>query len=108
MTHDLDTLYTICDRVAVLSDKHVLAADKLDVVEAIEDPGCRHIFTDLAGVQLNRQIRQADSRPRRPIDGTTRTPCIDRLVHNPGGRRGIALRVMAGQGLARPSSATTP
>ena len=34
MTHDLDTLYTICDRVAVLSDKHVLAADKLDVVEA--------------------------------------------------------------------------
>ena len=39
VTHDLDTLCTICDRVAVLSDKHVLAADKLDVVEGIETLG---------------------------------------------------------------------
>lgn len=33
ITHDLDTLYTICDRVAVLADKRILVADSLDVVE---------------------------------------------------------------------------
>jgi phospholipid/cholesterol/gamma-HCH transport system ATP-binding protein len=44
VTHDLDTLWTICDRVAVLSDKHVLAADKLDVVQAIEDPWVQAYF----------------------------------------------------------------
>ena len=25
VTHDLDTLYAICDRIAVLVDKHVIA-----------------------------------------------------------------------------------
>ena len=29
VTHDLDTLYTICDRVAVLAQKRVLAVDTL-------------------------------------------------------------------------------
>ncbi|MEZ5461049.1 ABC transporter ATP-binding protein [Dokdonella sp.] len=33
ITHDLDTLYTICDRVAVLAEKRILVADSLDVVE---------------------------------------------------------------------------
>src|SRR5699024_12345515 len=32
-THDLDTLSTICDRVAVLSDKHVIVNDRLANVE---------------------------------------------------------------------------
>src|SRR5690554_7785063 len=30
VTHDLDTLYTACDRVAVLSQRRVLVADRLD------------------------------------------------------------------------------
>lgn len=38
VTHDLDTLYTICDRVAVLSNKHVIINDSLDVVENFDDP----------------------------------------------------------------------
>src|SRR5690606_37531486 len=33
VTHDLDTLYTICDRVAVLSGKRVMVADTLATVE---------------------------------------------------------------------------
>ncbi|MEO6689199.1 MAG: ATP-binding cassette domain-containing protein, partial [Dokdonella sp.] len=33
ITHDLDTLYTICDRVAVISQKRVLVADTLAKVE---------------------------------------------------------------------------
>jgi phospholipid/cholesterol/gamma-HCH transport system ATP-binding protein len=44
ITHDLDTLYTICDRVAVLSQKRVLVADTLDVVERSDDTWVRDYF----------------------------------------------------------------
>lgn len=44
VTHDLDTLYAVCDRVAVLSQKHVLVADRLSVVEATDDPWIREYF----------------------------------------------------------------
>lgn len=44
ITHDLDTLYTICDRVAVLSQKRVLVADALDKVERFDDAWVRDYF----------------------------------------------------------------
>ena len=44
VTHDLDTLYTICDRVAVLSQKRVLVADSLEVVAATDDAWIREYF----------------------------------------------------------------
>lgn len=44
ITHDLDTLYTICDRVAVLSQRRVLVADKLSVVENFDDPWVHDYF----------------------------------------------------------------
>ena len=44
VTHDLDTLYTICDRVAVLSDKRVLVAASLDVVEASDNAWIQEYF----------------------------------------------------------------
>ena len=44
VTHDLDTLYTLCDRVAVLSQKRVLVADTLDVVAATDDPWIQDYF----------------------------------------------------------------
>lgn len=44
VTHDLDTLYTLCDRVAVLSQKRVLLADRLDVVAATDDPWIHDYF----------------------------------------------------------------
>lgn len=44
VTHDLDTLYATCDRVAVLSQKRVLAADTLERVAAIDDPWIREYF----------------------------------------------------------------
>lgn len=37
VTHDLDTLYTVCDRVAVLSQKKVLVAGPLNEVAATDD-----------------------------------------------------------------------
>lgn len=44
ITHDLDTLYTACDRVAVLSQKKVLVNDTLDRVAATDDPWVQEYF----------------------------------------------------------------
>lgn len=44
VTHDLDTLYSSCDRVAVIAHKRVLVADTLAVVEATDDPWIRDYF----------------------------------------------------------------
>lgn len=44
VTHDLDTLYTSCDRVAVLARRKVLVADRLDAVAATDDDWIRDYF----------------------------------------------------------------
>ncbi len=44
VTHDLDTLYTTCDRIAVLADKRVRVAGPLEVVTAADDPWVREYF----------------------------------------------------------------
>lgn len=44
VTHDLDTLYAICDRVAVLSERRVLVADSLDVVQDVDNAWIHEYF----------------------------------------------------------------
>ncbi|RDB43038.1 ATP-binding cassette domain-containing protein [Halomonas sp. DQ26W] len=44
VTHDLDTLYTTCDRVAVIADKRILVAADLATVEATDDDWIREYF----------------------------------------------------------------
>ncbi|RIY41706.1 ABC transporter ATP-binding protein [Neopusillimonas maritima] len=44
VTHDLDTLYTLCDRVAVISQKKVLVADTLSVVAEVDDAWIQEYF----------------------------------------------------------------
>ncbi|MBH3426569.1 ATP-binding cassette domain-containing protein [Pseudomonas alkylphenolica] len=44
ITHDLDTLYTITDRVAVLSQKKVLVAGPIAQVEDTDDPWIHDYF----------------------------------------------------------------
>ncbi len=44
VTHDLDTLYAICDRVAVLADKRVVATDTVQALERSEHPWIREYF----------------------------------------------------------------
>jgi len=44
VTHDLDTLYAVCDRVAVLSQKTVRIADRLDVVTRQDDAWIQAYF----------------------------------------------------------------
>ncbi|PJJ98663.1 ABC transporter ATP-binding protein [Lysobacteraceae bacterium NML91-0213] len=44
ITHDLDTLYAICDRVAVLADRRVLAIGPLSEVERVDHPWVQSYF----------------------------------------------------------------
>jgi phospholipid/cholesterol/gamma-HCH transport system ATP-binding protein len=44
VTHDLDTLYAACDRVAVLAEKRVLATGPLDAMPDIDHPWVREYF----------------------------------------------------------------
>ena len=44
ITHDLDTLYAICDRVAVLADRHVTAIGKIDELLAVDHPWINEYF----------------------------------------------------------------
>jgi phospholipid/cholesterol/gamma-HCH transport system ATP-binding protein len=44
VTHDLDSLYAICDRVAVLVDKHIAVYDSLDVVAKYDHPWVQEYF----------------------------------------------------------------
>jgi phospholipid/cholesterol/gamma-HCH transport system ATP-binding protein len=49
ITHDLDTLYTICDRVAVLADRRVIAAAPLAEIERLEHPWVQDYFNGPRG-----------------------------------------------------------
>ncbi len=44
ITHDLDTLYAICDRVAVLAEKKVVAVGTLPEIERLQHPWVREYF----------------------------------------------------------------
>ncbi len=49
ITHDLDSLHAICDRVAVLAHQRVIVADTLDKVERFDDPWIRDYFQGARG-----------------------------------------------------------
>ena len=44
ITHDLDTLYAICDRVAVIADRKVVAAAPIAEIEQLDHPWVREYF----------------------------------------------------------------
>ncbi|MGY0618368.1 ABC transporter ATP-binding protein [Lysobacter sp. A378] len=44
ITHDLDTLYAICDRIAVLADRKVIACAPLAEIERLDHPWVREYF----------------------------------------------------------------
>lgn len=44
ITHDLDTLYAICDRVAVLADHRVIAIGTIDELLALDHPWIKDYF----------------------------------------------------------------
>jgi phospholipid/cholesterol/gamma-HCH transport system ATP-binding protein len=44
ITHDLDSLYAVCDRVAVIADKTIVAAAPIRELEQSEQPWIREYF----------------------------------------------------------------
>jgi phospholipid/cholesterol/gamma-HCH transport system ATP-binding protein len=63
VTHDLDTLYTVCDRVAVLAHQRVLAAGTLAQVAATDDPWVNEYFHGPRG-----RAAQSEQRTTAPIE----------------------------------------
>ncbi len=49
ITHDLDTLITICDRVAVLADRKVVAVDTIPNLLALDHPWIQEYFNGPRG-----------------------------------------------------------
>jgi phospholipid/cholesterol/gamma-HCH transport system ATP-binding protein len=49
VTHDLDSLHTACDRIAVLAEKHVIAIGPMDEVREADHPWIREYFSGPRG-----------------------------------------------------------
>ncbi len=45
VTHDLDSLYAICDRIAVLAEKRVLVEGPIEMMTEVDHPWVREYFT---------------------------------------------------------------
>jgi phospholipid/cholesterol/gamma-HCH transport system ATP-binding protein len=68
ITHDLDTLYAICDRVAVLADRQVIAVGTIDELLALDHPWIQEYFKGPRGraavaTQEAHDREQADDHP---------------------------------------------
>jgi phospholipid/cholesterol/gamma-HCH transport system ATP-binding protein len=64
ITHDLDTLYAICDRVAVLADKKVIAVGTIDELLALDHPWIQEYFKGPRGrAAVATRDAQADAHP---------------------------------------------
>ena len=75
ITHDLDTLYEICDRVAVLADRKVVAVGTIDELLATEHPWILDYFTGPRGraaqTAQTREAKRAISSKSRGLDKKT-------------------------------------
>ena len=61
ITHDLDTLYAICDRVAVLADQQVIAVGTIPELLATDHPWIQEYFNGPRGrAAKDSQVRAAD------------------------------------------------
>ncbi|MDR2162152.1 MAG: ABC transporter ATP-binding protein [Desulfovibrio sp.] len=49
VTHDLDTLHTVCDRVAVLAEKKIYAVDTIEALIRLDHPWIQEYFTGPRG-----------------------------------------------------------
>jgi phospholipid/cholesterol/gamma-HCH transport system ATP-binding protein len=70
ITHDLDTLYAICDRVAVLADKKVIAVGTIDELLALDHPWIQEYFNGPRGraAVASKSETAADDAARHPTE----------------------------------------
>lgn len=74
ITHDLDTLYEICDRVAVLADKQVIAVGTIPELLATDHPWIQEYFNGPRG----RAARDSSERSKLPKLGPTHSKAMDK------------------------------
>jgi phospholipid/cholesterol/gamma-HCH transport system ATP-binding protein len=58
VTHDLDSLHAVCDRIAVLSQGRVIATGPIETMLASEHPWLKSYFGGKRGRQVQRQVQQ--------------------------------------------------
>jgi phospholipid/cholesterol/gamma-HCH transport system ATP-binding protein len=63
ITHDLDSLYAICDRVAVIADKKVVAIGTVAQLEKSNHPWIKEYFLGPRGRAANKIAAPAGARP---------------------------------------------
>jgi phospholipid/cholesterol/gamma-HCH transport system ATP-binding protein len=64
ITHDLDSLAALSDRVAVLADQKLVAIGRVEEVAAVDHPFIQNFFR---GERARRAIEGATERPPRPV-----------------------------------------
>jgi phospholipid/cholesterol/gamma-HCH transport system ATP-binding protein len=57
VTHDLDSLHAVCDRIAVLSEGKVIAAGSIETMLASEHPWLKSYFQGSRGRQIARRVQ---------------------------------------------------
>ena len=65
ITHDLDTLYAICDRVAVLAEGRVIAVGTIDELLALDHPWIQEYFNGPRGRNAVASRRPAEGEDKR-------------------------------------------
>jgi len=65
ITHDLDTLHEICDRVAVLADKKVIAVGSIPELLALDHPWVQEYFNGPRGraALASREVHEESGKP---------------------------------------------
>jgi phospholipid/cholesterol/gamma-HCH transport system ATP-binding protein len=63
ITHDLDTLHATCDRVAVLSDQHVIACGSIEDLRQFDHPWVQEYFSGPRGRAAVRSQRKPAAQP---------------------------------------------
>jgi phospholipid/cholesterol/gamma-HCH transport system ATP-binding protein len=72
ITHDLDTLYTICDRVAVLADRKVVAVGTIPELLALDHEWIQEYFRGPRGRAAEEASEDAEARAAEANGGTER------------------------------------
>jgi phospholipid/cholesterol/gamma-HCH transport system ATP-binding protein len=83
ITHDLDTLYEICDRVAVLADRKVIAVGTIPELLALDHPWIQEYFNGPRG----RAAQNSQERGRAAKVSTERAKALPKAMDKPGAGR---------------------
>ena len=78
ITHDLDTLYEICDRVAVLADRKVIAVGTIDELLALDHPWIQEYFNGPRGRAAQASQKREQARNDRAAGPGEDTAAMDK------------------------------